>query len=206
MDEKKKTVNKAASRKRMFMLNYLMSYNATAAAKAAGFSEKTAYSQGHRLLKNVEIQKKIAEEEHKIEIKVGISKEKILKELALIGFSDIGEYIIVSKSGNVQTKSLDDLPLGASQAIKKIKEKRVVKPCQGTKDKPSDNVILESTFEFELYDKITALVNMGKDLGMFRNKHEVGLDAATIEAILSVLPTEYAAAVKVKPLEIKYIV
>jgi hypothetical protein len=26
MDEKKKTVNKAASRKRMFILNYLMSY------------------------------------------------------------------------------------------------------------------------------------------------------------------------------------
>ena len=33
--------------------------NATQAAKNAGYSEKTAYSQGQRLLKNVEVQKKL---------------------------------------------------------------------------------------------------------------------------------------------------
>jgi phage terminase small subunit len=44
-------------RQRRFIREYLKSYNATQAAKMAGYSEKTAYSQGVRLLKNVEIQK-----------------------------------------------------------------------------------------------------------------------------------------------------
>lgn len=40
---------------------YLESGNATFAAKQAGYSEKTAYSQGQRMLKNTEISKYIAE-------------------------------------------------------------------------------------------------------------------------------------------------
>jgi phage terminase small subunit len=39
----------------MFVEAYLQSFNATQAAKAAGYSEKTAYSIGQRLLKNVEV-------------------------------------------------------------------------------------------------------------------------------------------------------
>lgn len=40
---------------------YVELANATEAAKRAGYSEKTAYSQGQRMLKNVEIQKYVNE-------------------------------------------------------------------------------------------------------------------------------------------------
>lgn len=40
---------------------YLKASNATEAAKKAGYSEKTAYSQGQRLLKNVEVKAYIEE-------------------------------------------------------------------------------------------------------------------------------------------------
>lgn len=43
------------NRQRLFAEYYAQSGNATASAKAAGFSEKTAYSSGQRLLKDVEI-------------------------------------------------------------------------------------------------------------------------------------------------------
>ena len=43
----------------LFCDEYLIDLNATQAAIRAGYSEKTAYSQGQRLLKNVEIQKQI---------------------------------------------------------------------------------------------------------------------------------------------------
>lgn len=43
----------------------IYSGNATQAAKKAGYSKKTAYSQGQRLLKNVEIAKALAEREKK---------------------------------------------------------------------------------------------------------------------------------------------
>lgn len=45
---------------------YLETSNATESAKKAGYSEKTAYSQGQRLLKNVEIKAYIDEQLDKI--------------------------------------------------------------------------------------------------------------------------------------------
>ena len=49
-------------RQKQFCKYYAISMNATSAAIKAGYSERTAYSQGARLLKNVEIQKAIKEE------------------------------------------------------------------------------------------------------------------------------------------------
>lgn len=43
------------SRKATFVAEYLIDQNATQAAIRAGYSAKTAYSQGQRLLKNVEV-------------------------------------------------------------------------------------------------------------------------------------------------------
>ncbi len=48
-------------KQKRFCEEYVIFGNATEAAKKAGYSEKTAYSQGQRLLKNVETQKYIAE-------------------------------------------------------------------------------------------------------------------------------------------------
>lgn len=48
-------------RQQRFCEFYAQNPNATQAAISAGFSEKTAYSQGQRMLRNVEIQKHIAE-------------------------------------------------------------------------------------------------------------------------------------------------
>lgn len=42
-----------------FCKYYALTMNATSAALKAGYSQKTAYSQGSRLLKNAEIQKQI---------------------------------------------------------------------------------------------------------------------------------------------------
>jgi phage terminase small subunit len=42
-------------KQKAFCEYYASSFNATESAKKAGYSEKTAYSQGQRLLKNVEV-------------------------------------------------------------------------------------------------------------------------------------------------------
>lgn len=46
-------------RQGLFVSEYLKDMNATQAAIRAGYSQKTAYSQGQRLLKNVEIKRAI---------------------------------------------------------------------------------------------------------------------------------------------------
>lgn len=57
-------------KQRLFCLEYAKTLNATAAAKAAGYSERTAYSQGNRLLKNVEVRKALSEIMGEIEEKL----------------------------------------------------------------------------------------------------------------------------------------
>lgn len=59
---KKTTSETLSAKQEQFCLEYRKhDGNATAAAIAAGYSERTAGSQGNRLLKNVEIQKRIKE-------------------------------------------------------------------------------------------------------------------------------------------------
>ena len=53
-------------KQRKFAEEYVVDTNATQAAIRAGYSEKTAYSQGQRLLKNVEVQTRIKELSDKI--------------------------------------------------------------------------------------------------------------------------------------------
>ncbi len=187
----------------VFVSNYLKHYNATEAAIAAKYSPKTAYQAGSRLLKNVEVRNAIAKAEREFENRIFTSKEKILKELALIGFSSIDDHVDIDAGGFVKAKTFAEMPSGAVRCIKKIKEKRTIKAIQGTKDKTSEDVVLESTFEFELHDKIQALINMGKELGMFRDRKEIGLDDKTIDLILAALPKDYADAVKNELMKMK---
>ena len=55
--------------------------NATQAAKRAGYSEKTAYSQGQRLLKKAEIRKRIAADTAKTAEKAGMSVQSVMEEI-----------------------------------------------------------------------------------------------------------------------------
>jgi hypothetical protein len=63
---------------------YLATGNATEAAKRAGYSQRTAYSQGQRLLKNVEVKKllraRLDDEE--------VVACEVLRELKRIAFAD----------------------------------------------------------------------------------------------------------------------
>ena len=70
---------KLTAKKKMFVKEYLIDLNATRSAKAAGYSEKTAYSQGQRLLKNVDLQEAIQKEMDKRAEKAEINAEYVLE-------------------------------------------------------------------------------------------------------------------------------
>ncbi|MED3648521.1 terminase small subunit [Halalkalibacterium halodurans] len=55
-------MSKLTSRQYLFVEEYLRCFNATQAAIKAGYSERTARSQGQRLLTNVDVKKKIDKE------------------------------------------------------------------------------------------------------------------------------------------------
>lgn len=78
-------------RQKMFAREYVKDHNATQAAKRAGYSEKTAYSQGHDLLKHPEVSALIAEIEANILDELGITTFNVIegiKEIATGSMKD----------------------------------------------------------------------------------------------------------------------
>ena len=71
-------------RSRDFVDEYLVDLNATQAAIRAGYSEKTAYSIGQRLLKNVEVQKMIANRMEERSKRTEITQDRVLTDIELI--------------------------------------------------------------------------------------------------------------------------
>lgn len=135
-----------------FVQEYLIDLNATAAAKRAGYSEKTAYSQGQRLLKNVEVQAALQDAVALREKRTSITQDKVLTELARIAFANGTDYarVVHNKQGLAavdltDTDALDDDKKAAISCIK------------------------EGKFGIEVssYDKLRALELLGKHLGMF---------------------------------------
>ena len=68
-------------RQKLFAKEYIIDLNATQAATRAGYSEKTAYSLGQRLLKNVEVQDYIQKLMDKRSNKIEITAENILNDI-----------------------------------------------------------------------------------------------------------------------------
>ena len=68
-----------------FVDEYLVDLNATQAAIGwAGYSEKTAYSIGQRLLKNVEVQSMIANRMEERSKRTEITQDRVLTDIELI--------------------------------------------------------------------------------------------------------------------------
>ena len=159
-----------------FVDEYLIDLNATQAATRAGYSEKTAEFQASRLLRNVKVQEAVSARMKAREKRTEITQDKVLAELAKIGFSDIrkavrwgagvavtdpdsGETTIANGVSLVDSAEVDD---DTAVAISEISQ-----TAQGIKVK--------------LYDKRAALVDIGRHLGMFKDKLELtGGDGAPL--------------------------
>lgn len=72
---------KLTDRQKEFVRQYLVDLNATKAAIRAGYSERTAYSVGQRLLKNVEIQRAVAAAQAKRARRVEVTQDYVLSNL-----------------------------------------------------------------------------------------------------------------------------
>jgi len=79
-----------------FCLEYLTDFNATQAAVRAGYSEKTAYSQGQRLLKNVEAQKRLKELMSEKDAELIATSDEVLETLTRILRREEREHVVVT--------------------------------------------------------------------------------------------------------------
>ena len=110
---------------------------------------------------------RIAEIQQQIVVKTDISAQRVLEELAKIGFASYGDFLKIDEFGRstVDVKSLTKDQLAA------ISEMEIV-----TKDDGSQRI------KVKLHDKRAALMDIGKHLGMFRDKVEIsGPDGGAIQ-------------------------
>jgi phage terminase small subunit len=76
-----------------FIAEYLVDSNATQAARRAGYSARTASSQGERLLRHRLIAKAVRARQDAALTKLEITAERVLQEIATVGFANPGDWV-----------------------------------------------------------------------------------------------------------------
>jgi len=143
-------VTELTPKQKRFVAEYLIDLNATQAAIRAGYSKNTAVAQGGRLLANVNIAAAVQRGAERREKRTEITQDKVLRELAAIGFYDISDFAKVLKN-RVVLQDTDDIPPEKRAAIAGIKE-------------------TQAGVEIKMGDKLRALELIGKHLGLFGDK------------------------------------
>jgi phage terminase small subunit len=157
---------KADTRHAVFAREYVIDLNATRAAIAAGYSKKTAYSAGARLLRNVEVQKLIESLTEKRAAKLDITADRVLGELAKMAFANMDDYIKTTATGDAFI-DLSKLSRNHAAAIQEI---TVDEYTEGRGDEARQ---VKRT-RFKLADKRGSLELLGKHLKLFTDKVEHG--------------------------------
>lgn len=167
-----------------FCQEFLIDLNGKKAAERSKYSKKTAEQQASRLLSNVKVQQRIAELMGERSERTAIRQDRVLEELAMIGFSDIRNYIDIDRdTGAIRAKGFEDIPEGESRVIKSIKEDRVIKEdADGKKTTVYDKV------KFELWDKPKALEMIGRHLAMFVDRTNMNVNGQIIMKVISAVP------------------
>ena len=143
-------------KQKRFIEEYLIDLNATQAAIRAGYSPKTAKDIGCENLAKPNISDAIDKAMAERSRRTGINQDRILLELARIGLAKITD-VVDPDTGKILPDASDD-DLACIQSIK-------IKPNEFGTER-----------EVKLYDKKSALVDLGKHLGLFKDKVELGGD------------------------------
>lgn len=170
---------KLSPKQERFCEEYLTDLNATQAAIRAGYSQKTAGSQGGDLTQKPEIQAYIKELRQKQSLRTAITADRVLLELGKIAFSDMDDFAIV-ENGKLSLIATSARKPGRSSVIKKITQSE----SEGKEGGSFSQGL-------ELHDKLKALELIGKHLKLFTEKHELsGPDGKPIEHKVADLPDE----------------
>lgn len=143
-------------KQKRFVEEYLIDLNATQAAIRAGYSPATAKEIGCENLTKPNIAAAVSQAMAERSRRTGINQDRVLQELARIGFAKITD-VVDPETAKIRPDASDD-DLACIQSIK-------IKPNEFGTER-----------EVKLYDKKAALVDLGKHLGLFKDKLELNGD------------------------------
>lgn len=172
---------KLTAKQESFVREYLIDLNATQAAIRSGYSAKTAGQIGDENLKKPGIAAAIQKAMDERAARTEITADRVLKELAKIGFSDIRRAVKWYSQTNVAAidSDADIEALAEEGALRFAVANQVELVSSDELDDDTAAAISEvgmtsqGALKVKLYDKRAALVDMGKHLGMFTEKVQV---------------------------------
>ena len=173
-----------------FVAEYLVDLNATDAAIRAGYSEKTAYAIGFENLRKPEIQEAIRAEMEARAKRTEITQDRVLLELARIAFSDSTDYVRIVSTPAPTTVVDEDGEI--QQVMRNVQRVELVDTDRIPPDKRAAIAgIKEGKYgiELKLYDKLRALEQIGRHLGMFSDNLQISgkVDTGQLESVLKQL-------------------
>ena len=164
--------DKITHKQQLFIEEYLRCFNASQAARAAGYSAKSAYQSGWENLKkpsiNEQIQQRLAA--------AHMSADEALKLTAEIARGDIGDLIDDNGLLDLRTARTK----GMTKLIKKIKQKTITRI--GKSDTDDDVEITE--IEFEMYPSDAAQERILKIAGKFVDRQDITSNGQTINVTI----------------------
>lgn len=133
------------------------------AAINAGYAEDSASQYANDMEKDYRIRKALDKGRKKLENRLDLSKERILKELMVIAFADLKQVLTTDEDGNIVVTPEQPVEVAIETSTKHGIVKKV-KTIRGA-------------------DKTAALIAIGKHLGMFKDQLEVTGNLSIIDLV-----------------------
>lgn len=151
-----------------FARAYLETASASAAYRkaydASGMQDSSVYVEASKLLASPKIALRISQMQEATAKRHEITVDKIIRELALIGFSNMKDYIQIASDGSAYV-DLSTLTRDQAAAIGEVTSEVYM-------DGAGEDAKAVKRTKFKLSDKRAALVDLGKHLGMFVDRSE----------------------------------
>lgn len=160
-----------------FVAEYLIDLNATQAAIRAGYSVKSARATGAENLTKPDIQAALQEAQSKRSDRTEITQDRVLQELARIGFSDIRNAVRWGRSPvSSGGEAADPNGLGV-YPVELVPSEEV---DEDTAAAVSEVALTQSGVKVKMHDKLAALDKIARHLGMLNGSGAEGDEAPAL--------------------------
>lgn len=156
---------KLTEKQKRFADEYLIDLNATQAAIRAGYSKKTASRIAIELLNKTHVSEYVQKRQSRLQAKTEVTQERVIAELAKIGFASITDYLEYKTALRVIDHDENGNPIHDwAMLVNAIDSAEVDgSPIQEV------SISKDGTFKFKLYSKLDALEKLARHLGLYND-------------------------------------
>ena len=173
-------MGKLNNRQKRFCDEYLVDLNATQAAIRAGYTAKYANTNAFKLLQITAIKDYIQKRQTDRMERTEITQDMVLRELALIAFSNAADYAsVVEKQAMAEVEGNMIPMLDENGEPLMYRTVEPVLTAELTEDQKKALAVIKKGrdgFEIKPYDKVKALELLGRHLGMWDKKTDADIE------------------------------